>query len=59
MFDHFSGMRGVYSYSCLINCWILMKFSSLNSVRKFWILVSNMGYMNWVVGDARGLRIAN
>ena len=41
---------------------MLMNFNSLNLVREAWILVSNMGYMNWgivLVGDARGLWTAN
>ena len=41
---------------------MLIKFNSFNLVKKAWIVVSDMGYMNWgvvLVGDARGLRIAN
>ena len=41
---------------------MLMKFTSLNLVRKAWILVSGMGYMTWMVvliGDVGDLRRAN
>ena len=39
-----------------------MKFSSLNFIRKTWILVSGMGYMDWeavLVGDVGGFGTMN
>ena len=50
------------SCSSLISYWILIKFSSLNLIRKSWVLVSGMGYMNWgivLVSDVGGLQIAD
>lgn len=41
---------------------MLKKFNSLNLVRKTWIFVSGMGYVNWrvvLVGNVGGLWIAN
>ena len=43
---------------------MLIKFCSLNFVRKSWILVFDMRYMNWgggrgAVGDVGGLHTAN
>ena len=58
----FSGVRRVASYSSLVSCWMLMNFGLLNAVMKAWILVSNMGYIDWglcwlVMQEDHGLRI--
>ena len=48
-------MRRVVCCSGLVNCWMLLRFNSTNLVRKAWILVFSIGYVNWGIVFVGGI----
>ena len=54
-FIHSVCLRGIVCCSMYVSSWMLMKFISSNLMRKAWIFVSRIAYVNWGVVFVGGM----